>query len=177
MAVTNEIIATSAVGASPVATVTISSIPQTFTDLLVIMSVNQNAGSAQAFYLRTNTDTNGNGVLLSANGTSISPGAGTSGGASQIGNVQDGDYTANTFTAIQAYIPNYTSTDVHGVSAEWTAENNATATTFGIFAMGMAAGAINSITIAAAAGSFIQNSMFSVYGIKKGTGGATSAQA
>lgn len=133
MANTYTLIASSTVGSGGVASITFSSIPQTYTDLKIVMSAR----------LVSNGDTFGN-TKISFNGTP----AGTvysaknirgngSGAASNNYSSQDSipnNYsvvgstaTASTFSNTEIYIANYTSTSVaKSLSSDNVTENNAT---------------------------------------------------
>jgi len=133
MATTYTLIASSNVGSGGVASITFSSIPQTYTDLKIVFSAR----------LSANGDTFGN-TKISINGTP----AGTvysarnirangSAVASQTFTSQDSvpnNYsvngstaTASTFSNTEIYIPNYTSTTIaKSLSIDNVTENNAT---------------------------------------------------
>jgi hypothetical protein len=172
---------------STTASVTFSDIPNTYTDLKLVISARGTAS-----YAATNLKMQvGNGtvstsgyserLLYTTNGTS----AITYGQSSQV--QSDLQYfplatsTANTFSNNEIYIPNYTGSTTKSFSIESVSEDNTTA---GILAM--AAGlssntsAINIITLTPNTGNFAAGSTFYLYGISnvtegsKATGGIVS---
>lgn len=155
--------------ASPVTSVTFSSIPQGYTDLILKVSGRQDQPYADA-YLRFNNDSSavysvrrlrGDGAANSSSSTS----AATS--ASVFGLVNRSSFTANTFGNAEIYIPNYTSSNQKSFSLDTVNENNATSADAVIAAQLWAStAAINSITILADTGAnFVANSTFTLYGV------------
>lgn len=119
-------------------TVTFSSIPSTYTDLLIDISVRSSRTGVNfdSIGYRFNASTSGysqrvlygdGSAASSFDLTTISP-------ASQVwgrldgGAINAGNTTSNTFTSICMYIPNYAGSTNKSFSLDLTAENNATAT-------------------------------------------------
>ena len=77
--------------------------------------------------------------------------------------------TSNTFSSVQLYIPNFSSSEYKSYSVDWASENNsgsAYAATLGFVAgLWSNTAAITSITINYDAGDFVSGSSFYLYGI------------
>jgi hypothetical protein len=169
MPTTMNLIAKQTVGAGGAASVTFSSIPQTFTDLKVVAST------------RTNSAQSDNSMDISFNGSSSSfsarfvygsgSAAASGTGSTLILQSDGGTATANTFGSAEIYIPNYTSTsNAKSYSNDGVTENNATSAIAGLLAGLWSAtpAAITSLTLTAS-GSFVEFSEFSLYGISSNT--------
>jgi hypothetical protein len=167
MANTFTLIASSTVGSGGAASISFSSIPSTFTDLVLVYSG------------RTTTAGNDDEALISFNGSSTGfsqrnlYGNGSAAGSGTTpnqfaGSVNATGSTANTFANIQIYIPNYAGSTNKSYSIDSVAENNATA-----IVMRLAAGlwsntaAINQVTFTPTSGNFAQYSSIYLYGISK----------
>ena len=131
---TFELIASSTVGAGGVTSVTFSSIPNTYTDLAIEISVRSSRTGVPADSLgyRFNDTTSGySEIALYGDGssassfplTTFSP-AGQVWGRLDGGVINAGNTTANTFTSIFMYIPNYAGSTNKSFSADLAAENN-----------------------------------------------------
>jgi hypothetical protein len=171
---TMQLIETKTVGTA-VASVEFTSIPQTYTDLLVFLS------------LRTNNepDSNGYGVAevafngLTTNRSNRRLVGDGGGGALSFSSsdirvyVSGNTNTANTFGNASIYIPNYTSAVAKSISLEQVTENNATrAYIFLMAGLYDSTAALTSITFTAlSSGQFVANSSISLYGILKGSDG------
>jgi len=121
MALTYTLIASNTVGSTPVTSVTLSSIPSTYTDLLVKFSTrnNDNVNSFAHIGMRFNGDTgtNYNYVILRGDGSGAISAAGTI--AQVAGGLGNGNAsTANTFGSGEFYIPNYAGSNVKSLSLE-----------------------------------------------------------
>lgn len=161
---------------STAGSITFSSIPQTYTDLLIVISARGN-------YAGVNDD-----MVLSFNGSSSSHswrilygqgtgGFSTSGSSSgRYATTTGANATSSTFGSSQIYIPNYAGSTNKSVSSDSVAENNATGTFMEINAgLWANTAAITSITIADSPGTAFQiGSSFYLYGFKKGSDGITT---
>jgi hypothetical protein len=166
-----NLISTTTVGSGGVATVSFGSIPQTYTDLLMVTSMRtSNASVADYAAVSFNSLTTsfsqrtlaGTGIAAATSIYSTSPDSRIAGQA--VGN----NATANVFSNGNFYIPNYTSSTNKSFSYDAARENNATGTelAFGAVLWSNTA-AITSIEITSWAGATIlQYSSFSLYGIK-----------
>ena len=164
MANTFEAIATVTVGSGGAASIDFSSIPATYTDLQLLISIREEtSSSAVAFIKFNNTTANRSERYLQGNGSSA-----TSGTTSVLQFIacQPTD-TANTFGNASIYIPNYASSNYKSVSSDSVNENNATAA-FSRLVAGLWSdtSAINQITITTDTGDVAQYSTATLYGIK-----------
>jgi hypothetical protein len=160
-------IASNTVGSGGVASVTFSSIPSTYTDLIVKISARATAGGTFA------------GLIIAPNGLSTNytlKWLGDAGGAAVSYNYAAFGYnhlfyiTASSaptpaFGNGEIYIPNYASANYKSLSADGANENNA-ATVYQGFSAGLwsSTAAINSLTFSTG-GNFVQYSTFTLYGI------------
>jgi hypothetical protein len=170
MAATKQLISTVTVGSGGAANITFSSIPATYTDLLVKISVRNSSGGAVASYIALNGSTsNFSARYLYGSGSSTSSGT----LARYIGSTKS-DATANTFNSTDIYIPNYAGSTNKSYSVDNVDENNGTAADQNIIAgLWSDTAAITSIALTSATGDWVQYSTASLYGITKGDGGAT----
>jgi len=171
------LVSTVTVGSGGAATIEFTSIPQTGTDLLVVISGRGNAsGVQQPIYMKFNSS---GGTAYSERhlyGTGSTAASGSTSGNSEFRFVYMGGTTAtaSTFSNTQIYIPNYSGSTNKSISVESTMENNATAGWQDIDAgLWANTAAITSITLTPDAASFVQYSTASLYTITKGSGGAT----
>jgi len=150
------------------ASITFSSIPGTYTDLLLkISSRNNDIYNEIHFRFNGNTGSNYSGRNVKGTGSAVSSASSTSLSSMQDVTVQSkSDQTASTFGNIELYIPNYTSSNYKSMSSDSVQENNATAVETmlgaGLWAQ---TSAITSIEAFPSVGSFVQHSTFYLYGI------------
>jgi len=168
MANTMTLISSVTVGAGGQTSIVFSSIPATYTDLLLKVSARTNASGA--IYDDLFLTVNGQSAqqwrgLYTINGTSVV--ASTSTGFALVSDATGASATASTFSNSEFYIPNYTSTGVKSISSDTVTENNATAANLNIAANTVTnCAAITSITLAASGNTFQQYSNFYLYGVK-----------
>lgn len=156
---------------SPVSTVTFSSIPSGYTDLILVVSA-RGSRSANTDFLQIKFNSSSSSYtaiyLYQSGGTS---GASTSATDIYVP-INGNNSTTNTFGNGLFYIPNYTSSNYKSVSAEAVQEMNGTAGTD--FQMYLAAGlwsntsAITQIDLTPLSGygpNLIANSTFTLYGV------------
>jgi hypothetical protein len=163
-------IATVTVGAGGASSLAFTSIPQTYTDLCIKFSGrfsnDPNSGSNSWVELGFNGQgaaVNNTGRILQGNGTNAS----SSTNYTYI-YIPTSGATANTFSNVSIYIPNYTSSNQKTFSTDSVSENNAS------FAVAQLAdnlwtgtAAINAFTIHQRSGyTFQQHSSATLYGIK-----------
>lgn len=182
MANTYTLISTVTVGSGGTSNITFSSIPQTYTDLVLFFSVRSNNSSAgsglyESLVTRVNGSSSGgdySSIILRGDGT-----GGVSNGYYNlnVGWSMPGTYVnaanvaASTFSNFQMYVPNYTSSSIpKTLSSEGTAATNS-ANTVGANSRGagryVPTTAITSISIAPEYGSgWVENSTAYLYGIK-----------
>jgi hypothetical protein len=170
-------IETVTVGSGGAASITFSAIPADYTDLVIMASLRENGGATiRSGKVRFNgvTTSTYSERLLDGNGSSATSSSATRTFFAWILQ-NDTNSTANTFSNVQIYIPNYRSSVYKSVSMDSIAENNAT---FGI--QRITAGlwqnndAITSISLDGEASNFIQFSSASLYGITAGSDGTTT---
>jgi hypothetical protein len=155
------------------ASIEFTSIPQTYTDLYVLISGRSNVATLDdGIRIRFNFDTNSanyQGRRLYGLGNST----GTDTSYTSIAAFTGSSRTANTFANTCIYIPNYTSSTRKTFSAEGASENNAVAVTTGVSASSWAGpDAITTITFYPDTGTTISaDSTISLYGILKGSSG------
>jgi len=172
MANTYEVISSITVSATTSAAIEFTSIPSTYTDLLVQHSLRSN--NAQIYdTVKVIINSNTSGIYSTRNlrgsgATAISQTL-TSQAALEIEMTNGTSSTANTFGSGQLYIPNYTGNTNKSFSSECVNETNATTAYMAIDA-GIAAttAAITSIEIKPGGGTaWFQHSSATLYGIKK----------
>lgn len=166
------LIATAIVTGSP-ADLSLESIPQTYTDLYILVSaIARTTANPDAIYMGFNGYAQTNGALraLRGNGSSVSSYTDT--------NPLPGDvtYISNTYSSTSIYIPNYASSGTKSVSSESVTENNGT-TAYASIRAGKfdVAAAITSVQFgdATQGGGLGVGTQVWLYGILKGSGGAT----
>ena len=171
MSVFLQPIYTQTVGSGGAASITFNSIPQTFTDLKILISARNNSGSTRTSLNYTfNGDTSSNysnTILIGYDSSSVASFRGSSQTANNESNMNGGGSTSNTFTNNEIYIPNYTGSNYKSGTSDSIAENNSSSSY--IIDMGAilwrSTSAITSISFTPAAGSFVQYSTFSLYGV------------
>lgn len=160
------------VGAGGAASIEFTGIPQTGTDLVVMMSA-RSGSTSNVVYLQFNNDTTetnytyryvlGNGASASSFTANNSPAA----------VYTPSSATASTFANTQIYVPNYTGSTAKSASIDGVTENNATTALQEIRAtVWTGTAAVTSLKLIGA-GNFVQYSQASLYTITKGSGGAT----
>lgn len=167
MATTYIEIASSTVGAGGASNVEFTSIPNTFTDLLLRASVRatRTGFPADDLVIQFNGITSGySGKRLYAVGGSVSSDTHTD----IRGFASDADETANVFGSNDFYIPNYLSSNYKSVSIDMVTETNGSNAPLGIFAgLWSNTAAITSIKVFCNNSDMVQNSKIYLYGIKK----------
>jgi hypothetical protein len=165
MANTYTLISSATVGSGGAASMGFTSIPATYTDLLVKLSA------------RTNRALTVDGVLISFNGSTSNftnkylEGDGSSASSSSTArvaaNAPGATATASTFSNGEIYIPNYASANFKSLSSDSVTENNATGALTDLMAnLWSDTAAITSITLTPLIGtSFDQYSTAYLYGI------------
>jgi hypothetical protein len=169
MANTYVAIQTVTVGSGGSASMAFTSIPQTYTDLIV--KVSARTDEAAADWSQSNITFNGSSTNYTNRylvGTGSAASSGSVGTTFVYGGRGTGaTATANTFGNSEVYIPNYTSANYKSVSTDEVTENNATAAlTFFNAGLWSNTAAITSLTITAQSCNFVQYSTATLYGIK-----------
>lgn len=158
---------TKVIGSTP-SHITFNNIPQTYSDLLIHISIRGEwSGGFDSLGLYFNgVQSSRSGRHLYTNGTSNSSNTTT---YRDIAAIPTQYGTANTFSNTQLYIPGYTSSKYKSFLVESSAENNATATSLGLMAgLWSSSAAITSIAFDTGTSGlpYLQNSSISIYGIK-----------
>ena len=178
MANTFELISSVTVGSGGASSIEFTSIPATFTDIAVKVSLRNDYGATYNTVLcyQFNSSTSGY-TARSLYGTGSAAGSGSfttlSVGGVNYGRLGDGgipgtSQTSNTFLNGEMYIPNYAGAANKSFSYDYVPENNATNS----YNIEMVAGlwsntaAITSIKFAPYNGSFVQYSTAYLYGVK-----------
>jgi hypothetical protein len=169
-----NLIATTTVGSGGAASIAFSSIPQTFTDLKVVLSARSTAGAAVAYTILMKM----NSLTSSIYSSKVLEGSGSAASsfsqsgidtAVRVGIVNGTGATSSVFSSTEIYIPNYAGSTNKSISIDTVAETNATTTYANLIAyLVSSTAAITDLTFTteATATSFAQYSSASLYGIK-----------
>lgn len=163
-------LASATVGSGGAGTITFSNIPQTYTDLLIVMSLRDtvsavnNAGCRVMFNQNTSNYSVRN---VYGNGTSAISNSASSQSWIAVGQQPGATATASTFSNDLVYIPNYTQSINKSIAADSVGENNGT-TAFQYLAAGLWANtaAITTIELQSNSTAWAQHSTATLYGIK-----------
>jgi hypothetical protein len=166
-------IASVTVGAGGASTIDFTSIPSTYTDLCILLSLrnNRTGFDRSTTTMRLNADTGSNystRTVYAADG-SVGSDSTSSGTYGTVGNSNSANNNANTFTPFTIYIPNYAGSTAKSFSVEYAQES-----TTSTWVIQMIAGLWNqtsastSITLGdlQVSSSFVQYSTATLYGIK-----------
>ena len=153
-------------------TISFTSIPSTFTDLILKVSARwtgNNSGPVGIGMQMNTTNHSARFVYGTGSGSgasgSTTPSWTTNGGF--IGWIPDSSATANTFGNFEIYLPNYTSSNFKSFSLDTVTENNATLANAGLLAgLWSNTAAINQITLTPVSGSIAIYSTAYLYGVK-----------
>jgi hypothetical protein len=162
-------IQTVTVGAGGSSSITFSSIPQTYTDLKVVVSSRSTHNNGQTwsdYEIRFNSSTsNRNDRFIYGNGASATFGTDAS---SIVARTSAAGQTTSVFGSTEFYIPNYTSSNNKSVSIDSVSENN-NATSIQILTAGLWSNtaAITQIDLVCMFSSnFAEHTTATLYGIK-----------
>jgi hypothetical protein len=158
-------IASTTVGSGGAASIDFTSIPSTYTDLVVVVSARNTSTSGGAINMKFNgSSSNYSNRYVQGNGASASSATYS---AAIVGEINLSNSTASTFASNSFYIPNYAGSTNKSVSVDSVTENNAT-TAYTTLTAGLWSdiSAINQITFTPTANSFAQYSTATLYGIK-----------
>jgi hypothetical protein len=172
-----ELITTTIVGAGGTAQIDLTSIPGTYTDLLLLASLrSEYPTTTAALNVRLNGQVSNvyTGRMIYGNGSSASPGSQTNAYAFDPSiYIQGSSSTSNTFANVAIRIPNYSTSNYKLLTWEAMGEQNGTSAYHGFFSgYWNNTAAITEINLLTN-GDFEQYSSVSLYGILKGSGGAT----
>lgn len=172
MAITFKKIASVTVGSGGAADITFSSIPGTYTDLVLFLSLRDDKSGAGT-WTGVKIQFNGNSSNyytreLYGDGSSI--GTSSTSSSSYIGGWQNSlANTANSFGSGSVYIPNYTDSKNKSLSTDSASETNAAGALISLVAgLWADTSAITNIAITCnSGGNWVQHSTATLYGIKK----------
>ena len=166
MANTYTLISSVTVGSGGAANIEFTSIPSTYTDLVVKLSARSARSAAGTDFVQINFNSSASNFTargLESNGATASSFTDTV----FLGAISSAGGTASTFGSLELYIPNYASSNNKSFSTDSVSENNATTAytelTAGLWSQTTA---ISSIKIlSATANNFLQYSTAYLYGI------------
>jgi hypothetical protein len=151
-------------------TISFTSIPSTYTDLVIKVSARATyAANFQDINIRFNGSTSGySSRLLQGDGSAATSANNASSALVWGANSVSANATANTFSNGEVYIPNYTSANNKSISTDAVTENNAISAYIQVAAgLWSNTAAITSIEMYLGAGNYVQYSTFTLYGISK----------
>jgi hypothetical protein len=165
-----QLISSTTVGVGGAATSDFTSIPGTYTDLVLVLSARATSTTATITVAFNGSSASCTNSYLTGN-AGFTPTSAT--GTTLVGYASTTSHTASTFGNLSIYIPNYAGATNKNFSVDSVQENNGAAgVNLNIFANRWAnTAAITQITLSLA--NFAQYSSASLYGILKGSGGAT----
>ena len=158
--------------ASAAASIEFTEIPQTFTDLYLLMSCRITAtGTSSTLFLTFNSETaNRSSRQLVATGTYATSFSSTT--VMRGGRANNSSSTSNTFASSSLYIPNYSGSTQKSSSMEAVSENNDIEALSDMVANLWAnTAAITSIQLLTNTENLVAGSTISLYGITKGSDG------
>jgi len=163
---TYSLISSVIVGSGGTASIDFTSIPSTYTDLVLKLSLRSTSSTVDP-KINFNSVTTGYTRLV-LQGTGSGSKSSSTASDSWIGTIDGSDDTANVFASTEIYIPNYTGSTNKSFSIDAVTENNSSTTYANLLArLWSNTAAITSISISALAGSltFAQYSTAYLYGI------------
>lgn len=168
MAYTYSKISSVTVGSSGSSSIDFIAIPQNYTDLKILVSARgtetrNNSGMLLKVEFNGNTSNYSRRSVYNLDGSVAS----SSANDSVFAYLQASNWTASTFDNTELYIPNYTSSNNKSVSSDSVTENNGTGVVIGLSAgLWSNSAAITSVKLTPYAGTFVQYSTATLYGIK-----------
>ena len=170
MALTYKLIASSTVGSGGTANIDFTSIPGTYTDLLIKTNIRTNAADVTDTIGITfnNNTSNYSYNRIRGNGTNVTAATASSQSNVPTGYAVGNNATASTFGNLEFYVPNYAGSNYKSFSSDGVSENNATEAYTGLWAgLWGNVSAITSVKLIPITGSlFQQYSTAYLYGIK-----------
>jgi hypothetical protein len=170
MANTMKLISAVTVGSGGTTDITFSSIPNTYTDLVLQLSMRNSRGASlvQEGLITFNGSTTGYSERIARGDGSTTISTSGSGANFYLNGFPAGGVTSSVFGSASLYIPNYAGSSNKSISAEFVTENNATNAYLYMNSMLWSnTSAITSINIAAGSTyTWLQHSTAYLYGIK-----------
>jgi hypothetical protein len=168
VATTYTLIAKTTVGAGGAANIDFTSIPSTYTDLLIQCSLRSDgAFTADNLNVQFN-NSSANFTARNIYSTGANPLNSQTFTSGEVAGFNAASTTANTFSNTTIYIPNYASSRSKSISTDSSIENNASRGDDSFYAtLWSSTAAITSVKLLSAAGAnFVQYSSAYLYGIK-----------
>jgi len=167
-----QIGSTVTVGSGGAATIDFTSIPATYTDLVVKISGRTTEAAnftTLSLTFNGNTSANYSRKMIQGYNSSVASSGGSSETSLNLGYINGNNSTASTFGNMEVYVPNYTSANNKSVSIDAAQEiNQATQAVLWLNAgLWAQTTAINQITLTPAGGNLAQYSTATLYGILK----------
>jgi hypothetical protein len=171
---TFTLIASSTVGSGGTSSIDFTSIPSTYTDLCLKLSIRTSASVTDVYFnMNFNNDTGANYTMrsLSGSGATATSDTFTSQNNAYVYQADGNTATASTFSNIEIYVPNYAGSTQKSFSTDGVAESN-TATANNRWnalqaSIWTGTAAINRVSFTPASGTFLQHSTAYLYGIVK----------
>ena len=173
-----RLISSVTVPAGGAANIEFTSIPGTYTDLVVVLSArcSQSAITGNCTIAFNETSANSSRRNLNGSGSAVSS---TNASDGYIGDIVGANATASTFGNIQIYIPNYTSSNNKSFSVDTVTENNGTEAwaqlIAGLWSNSAAITSIKFAPLSPQTWTFSQYSTATLYGVRSASTGATMA--
>jgi len=169
---TYRLIETATVGSGGAASIAFTSIPQTYTDLMMVMSIRTNRASVAdyaAVSFNSSTSSFSLRLLIGDGSTTSSNSYTTSPDSRIVGQAVGDSSTASVFSNGSLYIPNYASSNYKSYSFDAARENNTSGNEMSLGAgLWSDTAAITSIAITSwGSATLLQYSSASLYGISK----------
>jgi hypothetical protein len=165
---TYNLISSQTIGAGGASSIDFNSIPQTYTDLLLVISMRTSGTNLyEDGRIKINGSTSGYSErMLYGNGSNANS-ASTSSTWFNWSAVNGGTSTSNTFNNVQLYFPNYAGSTNKIMSNDTVIESNGSSTMMMIHAgLWASTAAITSLSYSPSQGTIQQYSIASLYGIK-----------
>jgi hypothetical protein len=155
-------IASVVVGSGGSSAINFTSIPQTFTDLKMVISARGDASATHRDIIFAFNNSTENFTGKSLYGT----GSGVGSNSNFYGTIPAASQTSSVFGNGEIYIPNYTSSNYKTFSGDFVTENNGTQTITNLQSfLWSNTAAVNQITLTLNSGNFIQHTTATLYGI------------
>jgi hypothetical protein len=169
MATTFTKIASVSVGSGGSSSITFSSIPSTYTDLVLCLSLRASIDVTNYSMDFNDLSTNQTSRQIYGSGSAAASNSGSSFDVA-YGTVNSSVFTSNTFANAQIYIPNYAGSNYKSISVDGVTENNAS-TAYATLAAGLwsATAAITKIQLypSGKTGTLVEYSTATLYGVSK----------
>jgi hypothetical protein len=166
MATAITLISSVTVGSGGAANIDLTSIPATYTDILIVSSLRNSGDSAGITVTVNNSTSTYTNKRLYSDGSSAASDSYLTSGLPLAGGADASSYTANTFSNFLLYIPNYAGSNYKSISSDAVSENNSTGIYMSLNAtLWSNTAAITSVKLTSDAGGFVQYSTAYLYGI------------